>query len=376
MQTARPRQRGEKRDIVVYADAEDYASFPQLVLTDDALVLLFQVQNLAKLRAVEQHPHYQPVAVPRWATSHDGGLTWAVSATCPRLGAVRDISYSSAPLADGGSVTLTFGITRELHAIVQHGVIGYRPYQDVAGQAGDKYLVTDRGPFGVFRPHAIRRLADGTLLAAGYSRFQSPEGPDKTTAVFLASTDEGRTWTCRAHVPNPHPFGFSEADVIEARDGRLRALLRVDWVWVPEEQRPAEARVGYGYFLYQVESTDTGHTWSAPVQLAIWGHPPCMVRLASGAILLVYGHRRPPWGIRAILSRDEGCTWDMSSLRTLHRFEPGNYDIGYPVATQLPDGSIVCACYGYSTPDIGEKMPHGIFVSVFDEAWLVTAAGD
>jgi hypothetical protein len=32
---------------VVYANNEDYASFPQLALTDNELALLFQVQNLA-----------------------------------------------------------------------------------------------------------------------------------------------------------------------------------------------------------------------------------------------------------------------------------------------------------------------------------------
>jgi len=35
-----------------------------------------------------------------------------------------------------------------------------------------------------------------------------------------------------------------------------------------------------------------------------------------------------------------------------------------------PLRAIVCAFYGYSTADVGERMPHGIFVSVFDEAWL------
>jgi len=90
--------------------------------------------------------------------------------------------------------------------------------------------------------------------------------------------------------------------------------------------------------------------------------------------LLAYGHRRPPWEIRAILSRDDGRTWDMTTLRTVYTFNPGSYDMGYPVATQLADGSIVCAFYGYSTPDIGEKMPHGIFVSVFDEAWMAGVA--
>jgi len=62
---------------------------------------------------------------------------------------------------------------------------------------------------------------------------------------------------------------------------------------------------------------------------------------------------------------------DYASFPQLARTDdPGSYDMGYPVATQCPDGSIVCAFYGYSTADVGEKMPHGIFVSVFDEVWM------
>ncbi len=148
------------------------------------------------------------------------------------------------------------------------------------------------------------------------------------------------------------------------------ALLRTDWDTIPHADRPEEAKVGYGYFLYQTESTDKGRTWSEPVRLDLWGHPPYLLRLTSGNILLVYGYRRPPWEIRAVLSRDEGRTWDPATLRTIHTFNPGNYDMGYPVATQLDDGSIVCAFYGYSTTDVGEKVPHGIFVSLFDEKWL------
>jgi hypothetical protein len=229
-------QPGEKRDIVVYANDEEYASFPILARTDQELTLLFQVQDLAKLRASGEHPHYQRAAVPRWATSRGGGPTWKIHETCPPLGRVRDIGYGSALL----------------------------------------------------------------------------------------------------------------------------------------EQRPEEAKVGYGYFLYQTESSDGGCIWNEPVRLDLWGHPPYLLRLAGGNILLVYGYRRAPWEIRAILSRGEGRTWNMATLRTVHTFNPGNYDMGYPVATQLEDGSIVCAFYGYSTTDVGEKMPHGIFVSVFDEEWLAS----
>ena len=379
------RQPGEKRDIVVYANDKEYASFPILARTDQELALLFQVQELAKLRASGEHPHYQRSAVPRWATSRDGGLTWKIHETCPPLGRVRDIGYGSAPLEDGGTVTLTFSTTEPLQAIVQHGIIGYRPYQDAGKEQGDKYPVTSLGPFQRFYPMGMKRLADGTLLASGYVPFKSAAGRDKTTAAFLTSDDAGRTWTFRSHIPNDNPFDFSEPDIIETRDGRLLVLLRTDWDQgaVAKEAIPADAGTtgaNYGYYLYQAESKDRGKTWSEPAQLPLWGHPPYLLRLASGKLLLVCGHRRKPWGIRAVLSRDEGRTWDTASLKTVYEFPHGGIDLGYPVATQLADGAIVCTFYGYPPflkreSQAGESWvpdhtPRAVFVSVFDEKWL------
>ena len=361
------RQRGEKRDVVVYAKAEEYASFPILARTDQELALLFQVQDLTKLRASGAHPHGQSLAVPRWATSRDGGLAWNVHETCPPLGRVRDIGYGSAPLEDGGTVTLTFSSTEPLQAIVQHGTIGYRPYQDAGREPGDKYPVTDLGPFKSFYPMGMKRLSDGTLLAAGYVPFKSAAGRDKTTAAFLTSRDAGRTWTYLSHIPHANPFDFSEPDVIETRDGRLLVLLRADWdsAFTAGESLPADAGMSngnYGYFLYQAESTDGGKTWSEATQLPLWGHPPYLLRLASGKLLMVYGHRRQPWGIRAVLSRDEGRTWDTTSLKTVYEFPHGGIDLGYPVATQLADGAIVCAFYGYPPSVTRESQAGGSWV--------------
>jgi hypothetical protein len=115
---------------------------------------------------------------------------------------------------------------------------------------------------------------------------------------------------------------------------------------------------------------DGGLSWSEPIQLPLWGHPPCVKRLASGNILLVYGVRKKPFGIKAVLSRDNGKTWDLKTLKQIYTFDPGGYDLGYPVATEFPDGKILCTFYGYSTPEIQGKVPHGIFATVFDEAWL------
>ena len=381
------RQGGEKRDIVVYANPEEYASFPQIVRTDQEVVLLFQVQNLAALRDSGQHPHYQRLAAPRWAASRDGGVTWEIHETCPPLGPVRDIGYGSVARGDGATVTLTFSATEPLRAIVQRGSIGYRPYGDAGAEVGERHAITDLGPFPRFHPHGMTRLADGTLLAGGYAAFEGKRGWG--TVLFLASTDEGRSWGYRGRVPNPFftdsagqatVFEFSEPVVMEARDGRLMALLRADHCHVPADRHRPEVGGGgrtgaYGYFLYRSESTDGGRTWSEAERLPLWGHPPYMLRLASGNLLLVYGYRRAPWEIRAILSRDEGRTWDMDTLRTVHRFEPGNLDMGYPVATQLDDGSIVCAFYGYFTDQVEHYMgpsagAKGIFASIFDERWL------
>ena len=41
--------------------------------------------------------------------------------------------------------------------------------------------------------------------------------------------------------------------------------------------------------------------------------------------------------------------------------------MGYPITTQMPDGEILCAFYGYSTDDVSEKMPHGIFGTIVSE---------
>ena len=73
------RESGEKRDCVVYAPHDEYASFPLLAKTEGELVIFFHTMNLEKLRAHEDHPHGQKGAEGRWAISRDGGFTWDMS---------------------------------------------------------------------------------------------------------------------------------------------------------------------------------------------------------------------------------------------------------------------------------------------------------
>ena len=66
--------------------------------------------------------------------------------------------------------------------------------------------------------------------------------------------------------------------------------------------------------------------------------------LSSGAVLCTYGHRRDPLTIRAMLSYDEGETWDYENFDTLYQL-PEEHDFGYPVSVELSPGEIVTVYY-------------------------------
>lgn len=361
-----------KKDIVVYAPGDEYASFPLLARTDRELVLYFHTQNLDKLRADKDHPHAQKVAESRWAVSKDGGVTWTIHTDCPALGRFEYSTYGTVARKDGGIALITFSASAPPRVILQNGCIGHRFHQfdNESGRDGEE--IKQLGSHTRFYPHSVTRMKNGTLIAAGYAPAKAP-GDEKAsyTLVFLVSKDDGRTWAYKSELANTSRLMYCEPCIIETDDGRLLAAFRADWVDFPTHEPPDNGQVGVGYsWIYQSESSDGGSTWSDPVKTPVWGHPPHLLKLASGNVLMFVSHRRRPYEVRCVLSRDHGRTWDMDTLKTIHRFEPGCYDFGYPMATQLADGSIVCTFYGYSTPDIGHKMPHGIFVSIFDEEWI------
>ena len=98
--------------------------------------------------------------------------------------------------------------------------------------------------------------------------------------------------------------------------------------------------------LYQSESTDRGKTWSEPVDTGIWGYPPHLLQLQSGDILCSYGYRRGAMGVRAVLSHDDGRTWDKDNTIVLRGDGVGNPgDLGYPVSIEVEPGVILTVYY-------------------------------
>ncbi|MFC1453278.1 sialidase family protein [Verrucomicrobiota bacterium] len=358
------RKPGEKAEVSVYSREDSYASFPGVYRTPDKLVLSFGVQPFRALQTWGKHPHEQPLSVSHCAVSTDQGASWEIRTECPKGGTVLDTTRTAMPLGDGR--WLAAGRTE---AIVR---------RELWGEAEYKGEITDLGPFPANHAFTVTRAPDNSLLVGSYGPMQ--DETNRHTCFFLRSRDEGRSWTYASQVPNPNIYSFYEPTLFTCNDGRMICMMRSGWEHVPTDQWPPEVRhhteqtpdrmLGSGWFFVQSDSADSGKTWSEPVVTEVWGHPADLMRLRSGAILMLYGHRRPPWSIRAILSFDEGKTWDLDTIRTIKSFEPSERDFGYPLGIHLEDGTILCAYYGYITDSIELPSPHGIFASLFDEEWL------
>ena len=67
-----------------------------------------------------------------------------------------------------------------------------------------------------------------------------------------------------------------------------------------------------------------------------------MIQLKDGRLLLTYGYRGKPYGIRAVISSDQGRSW---SSDIVLRDDAAAWDVGYTRTVQRGDGRIVTIYY-------------------------------
>ncbi len=166
------------------------------------------------------------------------------------------------------------------------------------------------------------------------------------------SDDEGKTW--RDEIKVPQMYATNEVVFVRAANGDIIASCRTD---NPER------------FRYQIDhygglavciSKDNGLTWSEKNWLYEWGrHHASMVLMPNKDIVMTYVVRLgytdaadglPQFGIEAVVSHDNGQTWDLDHKYILHAWK-GNHkgDDGWTAGSQatstelLPDGSLLTA---------------------------------
>lgn len=171
-------------------------------------------------------------------------------------------------------------------------------------------------PIPAFSPRGPILLSNGDLL-----HFSGLEG------VSWISHDSGLTWTALGQQVVPG----GEDHAVEIADGVIVAHIRY------KDRTPD----GLLQYTVQMESRDGGKTWSEQHKVTD-GYPSHLLRLANGSLLMTYGVREAPFGIRARLSRDGGVTW--SDELTISA-DGASWDLGYPSTVELPNGNLLTIWY-------------------------------
>jgi len=155
---------------------------------------------------------------------------------------------------------------------------------------------------------------DSALYTAG-------KGPGYSTGYLRFSLDDGRTWG-EAIAP-PAWKGVNEVTLVRAGNGDLVAACRTD---IPAHFQ-GETLDHYEGLAVSI-SKDDGRTWSPLNRLYDYGrHHPCLTLMPDGAIVMTYVVRKgyvdtadglPQFGVEAVVSRDNGQTWDLDHKYILH----------------------------------------------------------
>jgi sialidase-1 len=204
----------------------------------------------------------------------------------------------------------------------------------------------------VSTPHGPARLANGELLYLGKDSRAMGEGH----IMAAMSRDGGQSWDLQGTVPEcagTEPHCYHEPHLVELPSGAIVGMIRVEEL---ATEQPAKGLINFS--LFQTESRDRGVTWSTARPTGVYGSPPHLLRHSSGALVCVYGYRKPGYGQRAMLSHDEGATWDSDWII---RDDGPDGDLGYPATAELGDGSLFTIYY--------QKVPGDAKCSLLWSRW-------
>ena len=200
-------------------------------------------------------------------------------------------------------------------------------YVHISTDNGRTWPVTvpvDITPYrGAFSPKGAAQLSNGDVVLALGSHDYDP----LHASFIVRSSDTGRSWQQPVEVARRDGREFSEPSLTETRTGRLVCVSR-------------DEVTGY---LHQSDSLDGGETWASARQLDLWGYPAHVVTLHDGRLLVIYGRRRPPYGIRAVVSEDDGATW---GPEIVIRHDLPNENLGYPSVIEYAPGRLFTVYYG------------------------------
>jgi hypothetical protein len=153
--------------------------------------------------------------------------------------------------------------------------------------------------------------------------------PSTTSTHLLISEDKGLTWKYSCPVASDKKISFNETSLYETPKGDLVAFLRT-------EDMP-------GQLSCIARSTDGGKSfqWQS---LGFYGYPLHALKLPDNRVLLTYGYRQKPYGIRGRILNPE-CTDFTTAPEFVIRNDGGSGDLGYSWSTMLDKNRVLVVYY-------------------------------
>lgn len=155
------------------------------------------------------------------------------------------------------------------------------------------------------------------------------DSPSKTSVYLMISDDQGLSWNYSAPIADDKKISFDETSIIETPKGDLVAFLRT--ADMPNE------------YSCIARSTDGGKSfqWQS---LGFYGYPLHAMRLPDNRVLLTYGYRHKPYGIRARILNAE-CTDFASAPEFTIRDDGGSGDLGYSWSEMIDQNRVLVVYY-------------------------------
>lgn len=170
------------------------------------------------------------------------------------------------------------------------------------------------------------------------------------SAVVWSSTDNGKNWVKKSLIAKDpeNKIIFQEPTLYKSPSGKLVAFMRT---------------YGADFRLATAQSLDNGETWEEYGLHDIKGQPFHAMQISEDKVLLTYGYREEPFGIRCCVT-DVECEQIDTAEEIVVRDDGLCPDLGYPWAVEISDNRILVVYYW--TDKDGKRQIQGSIMKLID----------
>lgn len=347
------------KDIIIYENPRFHAAFPSVIRRPDGTFLLaFRRAPNRKIFGEAGNNHVDPNSQLMLLRSGDG-VTWSPAPALlyadpfggsqdPCLLQLHDgtllcFSYGWSFLRPDGVAKLKAPFLQNFPGSIFNGGYYLRSTDGAktwSGPLKPPHLAAEilHDPFGepiaAYNRGAPIEGRDGRLFWACAATDR--DNPRRTSTYLLVSRDQGRTWNYSSLIATDPAASFNETSLLETPAGDLVAFLRSE---------------GLNDDACLARSTDGGKSFQPWQRLGFRGHPLHALRLPDQRVLLTYGYRHAPLGIRARILNPE-CTDAVTAPEIILRADGTTTDLGYPWSVPLDAHHVLVAYYFKGTGPI------------------------